>query len=233
VLAPPRIATFFKGVLLAWVLLAETSARAQAPKDDGPETARSLYDKATGAYALGNYKRAAELYERAFELKPDPALLFNGAQAHRLAGNKERAYELYRSYLRVYPKGPGRVEAARHAENLKRELEEKSGKSGKNEQNAAANQPPAVAPPSPAMAPLSPPAVSPSFTQPSPTDAELASKAPEPGERSLFRRPIFWVIAGTVVLVALGAGIAVAASGSKDPAPATWGTIGPGMGASP
>jgi tetratricopeptide (TPR) repeat protein len=224
VLAPPRIATYLKSIMLACVLFSAVPARA-----DEPDTARSLYDKATSAYALGNYKRAAELYERAFEMKADPALLFNGAQAHRLAGNKERAYELYRNYLRVYPKGPGRAEAARHAENLKRELDEKSSAA-----TSPTPPPTSVAPPPAATVALSPPPAPPSFTQPSPgSDVEVGAKAQEPGERSLFKRPMFWVIAGAVVLAAAGIGIAVATSGSKDPAPATWGTIGPGMGASP
>jgi tetratricopeptide (TPR) repeat protein len=206
-------------VTLAW-LLAAPAARAEEPAP--PETARTLYDKATGAYALGNYKRAAELYERAFELKADPALLFNMAQAYRLAGNKERAHDLYRSYLRVYPKGPGRVEATRHAENLKRDLDQKT---------AAAAIAPATTPVAP---PPVAPAAPPSFAQPSPgSEADLAAKPAESNDRPLLKRPIFWVITGAVVLVAVGAGIAVAASrgsDSKSPAGPTWGTVGgPGM----
>src|SRR5215831_10307221 len=72
-----------------------------AAADDASE-ARTYVDKATASYALGHYAAAAENFEKAFELKPDPALLYNAAQAHRLAGNKERALTLYQSYLRVY-----------------------------------------------------------------------------------------------------------------------------------
>ena len=62
---------------------------------------RDYLDKATAAFAFNRYAVAAENYEKAFELKPDPAVLYNAAQAHRLAGNKERALDLYQSYPHV------------------------------------------------------------------------------------------------------------------------------------
>jgi tetratricopeptide (TPR) repeat protein len=64
--------------------------------------ARRHYEKATAAFGLGKYDEAAREYEAAFELKPDPALLYNAAQAYRLAGRSARAIELYRNYLRLY-----------------------------------------------------------------------------------------------------------------------------------
>jgi hypothetical protein len=209
----PRVLASTQGVLLVFVLLTASAAGAEK------ETAKSLYEKATGAYALGNYKKAAELYERAFELKPDPALLFNGAQAHRLAGNKERAYELYRSYLRVFPNGPGNVEAARHADNLKRDLDAKT---------ATATSPPpsttVLPPPATVASATEPP---PTFVAPSPNSDVGVSAAPEGEvhERSLFKRPLFWVVTGAVVLAA-AAGIAFAATRGKekDPVP-TFGGI--------
>ena len=78
-----------------------TAAAGPALADDRAD-ARVHYDKATAAYALGRYADAAAEFEQAFTLKPDPAILYNAAQAYRLAGNKERALQLYRSYLRVY-----------------------------------------------------------------------------------------------------------------------------------
>ena len=50
----------------------------------GPnEEARAYSDKATAAFALAKYAVAAENFEKAFELRPDPALLYNAAQAHQ------------------------------------------------------------------------------------------------------------------------------------------------------
>ena len=86
-------------MLVAPVGAGTAAARAGRPTRG---RARAHYDKATAAYALGRYGDAATEFERAFTLKPDPAILYNAAQATRLAGKKERALELYRSYLRVY-----------------------------------------------------------------------------------------------------------------------------------
>src|SRR5205807_10015881 len=63
-----------------------------APSATAPaEDAKSLFEHGMTLYALGRYTEAAPLFERAFELKPDPALLYNAAQAHRLAGHSQRA----------------------------------------------------------------------------------------------------------------------------------------------
>ena len=66
--------------------------------------AKRSYERGTAAYVLGHYDEAADAYEHAFTLKPDAALLYNAAQAHRLAGHKTRALLLYQNYLRVYGK---------------------------------------------------------------------------------------------------------------------------------
>ncbi|MGH8324723.1 MAG: tetratricopeptide repeat protein, partial [Steroidobacteraceae bacterium] len=57
--------------------------------------AKPLYNRAATAYALGRYSEAAKLFERVFELKQDPAVLYDAAQAHRLAGEKLKALVLY------------------------------------------------------------------------------------------------------------------------------------------
>ena len=92
-----RYAAFFSLILASAVAAA-----------DAGDQARAHYDDANAAYALGNYARAAEEFERAFELKPDPALLFNAAQGHRLAGNNARALLLYQNYLSLSAPGQQR-----------------------------------------------------------------------------------------------------------------------------
>ena len=82
-----------------------------------PSAARRAYDEATAAFGLGHYQEAAEKYETAFSLRPDPALLYNAAQAYRLAGNRPRALELYRNYLRLYPDRQN-ADEARHKGKL-------------------------------------------------------------------------------------------------------------------
>src|SRR5262245_50081387 len=81
--------------------------------------ARRMYEEATAAFGLGRYGEAAEKYEGAFALRPDPALLYNAAQSYRLAGNKQRALELYRNYVRLYPDGTNAAEARAHVASLR------------------------------------------------------------------------------------------------------------------
>jgi tetratricopeptide (TPR) repeat protein len=73
-----------------------------AQADHAADVARGLNDRAAGAYALGRFAEAADLYEQAFAAKPVPELLYNAAQAQRFAGNKTRALQLYENCLRVY-----------------------------------------------------------------------------------------------------------------------------------
>ena len=129
--------------------------RAQAANE---EEARGYLDRATAAYALNKYAVAAENFEKAFELKPDPALLYNAAQSYRLAGNKERALALYESYLRVYGGADKRGQVEARIKDLKQAIAN---------DKAVANSPPYTTLPvgvgkttQPPPAPATPPAAS-------------------------------------------------------------------------
>src|SRR5262249_36399535 len=82
------------------------------------EKARAHFKSGLAAYTLGDYPKAAEEYEAAYAEEPDPALLYNAAQAQRLAGNKARALFLYRNYLRYFPNQSNRAEVREHIANL-------------------------------------------------------------------------------------------------------------------
>jgi tetratricopeptide (TPR) repeat protein len=104
----------FSHLLLCAALL--TASLARAEEDD----ARALFDKGTAAFAIGHYGAAAAAYERAFEQRPDPALLYNAAQAWRLAGDKPRALQLYTNYVHIYAtRITNRVEVERRIEELR------------------------------------------------------------------------------------------------------------------
>jgi tetratricopeptide (TPR) repeat protein len=77
---------------------------------DDAQSAREHYQKGTSYYDLGRYADAIREFEAAYEIKNDPALLYNLAQSHRLAGNSEQALHFYRTYLRRVPKAPNRTE---------------------------------------------------------------------------------------------------------------------------
>jgi tetratricopeptide (TPR) repeat protein len=111
-----------KAVLIVGLVLALRPAAGAAPA--GKQDARRAYEEATAAFGLGRYAEAAEKYEAAFALRPDPALLYNAAQSYRLSGNKARALELYRNYVRLYPDGANAEDARSHVAALKKVIEE-------------------------------------------------------------------------------------------------------------
>jgi tetratricopeptide (TPR) repeat protein len=186
--------------------------------------ARKAYDAATAAFGLGHYAEAAEKYETAFSIHPDPALLYNCAQAYRLAGNRDRALELYRNYLRLYPDRSNAEEARSQVAALSKALE--------NERHAAVAPPPVA--PAPTPAPM-PPAVAPEPVTLSPAPAPspppvsqtvaatvttTPSSEPPPTAGS---RTWLWIAVGAAVVVGGTVAILFATRGEKFP-DATYGT---------
>src|SRR6476619_768228 len=70
---------------------------------DASADATAHYQSATAFFAVGEFAKAADEYQQAYTIKPDPALLYNAAQSYRLAGNNERAIILYKNYVSLYP----------------------------------------------------------------------------------------------------------------------------------
>lgn len=196
-----RAASWGRFAAILMVLLVSRPAGAAEPANI--VEARVLYQKATAAYGLGNFAEAALLYEKAFALTTKPELLFNAAQAHRRANNKERARELYTSYLQIFPKGSGGELAERRIDELNKAIEE--------ERSRPAIQPPSAAALAPAAAPAPAPAI------------DLTATAPAEAPRPLYRSPWLWAGVGAVVLASVV--VVVALSGTQQPTP-TWGTVG-------
>lgn len=185
--------------------------------------AKQHFDKATSAYALGRLAEAAQEYELAFDAKPDPALLYDAAQAHRLAGNKPRALLLYQNYLRIYgDKAPRHDEVNRRIAELKAAIE--------TDQRVATAPPTEPAKPEPvaeppAATPAPAPATVPAATAtPTPVaHAALTERAPE---KPLVKKPWFWaVIAGSAAVVATGVALGVVYGSSDKPPRASLGTL--------
>ena len=206
---------------------------------EGRQDARHHYEQATAAFGLGHFLEAAEHYQAAFSLRPDPALLYDAEQAYRLGGNKARALELYRNYARLYGNAPNAPDARNHAAVLEREL---------SAVPAPGDAPPAadtvVAPadtssPAPASPPsaenqaraaepapeltLTPPPASSSSSLVSlavTPDGDTAARRDAP---SLVQRPWFWIAIGAVAAAGVLA-VVLATGGDKDPKPSI-GTI--------
>jgi len=102
-------------------LLVASAAWAQA-KPDSKVAAKEHYVRGTSYYDLGKYDEAIKEFEAAYQLKNDPAFLYNLAQSYRLAGNAERALHFYRTYLRYMPKAPNRAEIEDRIAALERQM---------------------------------------------------------------------------------------------------------------
>jgi tetratricopeptide (TPR) repeat protein len=204
-------------VLVVAALVAFSPALARAAGSS--EEARVYFDKATASFALGYYPVAAENFEKAFEIRPDSALLYNAAQAHRLAGNKERALILYQNYLRLYTKAPLRPEIEGRVEELKRAIER---------DRVVATTPPSSTLPvttsrAPGPAVVSAAAAAPTVdlrpSSPASPRATLVTQAQPAPSQPLTRRPVFWVaVAGGIAAVTVVVLVA-ALSGDRNPSP--------------
>ena len=69
-------------------------------------------------YDLGEFEDAIHLFKRAYELSKQPGLIFNIAQAHRLAGNIADSVYAYHTFLRLVPNAPNREDVERRIADL-------------------------------------------------------------------------------------------------------------------
>jgi tetratricopeptide (TPR) repeat protein len=203
-------------VLIAVLLGASSSAKADRNE------ARKAYDEATAAFGLGRYAEAAEKYEKAFSIHPDPALLYNCAQAYRLAGNRARALELYRNYVRLYPDRSNADEARSQVAALSKAIDD--------EKQAAVAPPPAqtaapvvASPPPTAPAPALSTATASSSAPVSQTVAAGIATGPSAEPPSGGSHTWIWIAAGAAVVVGATVAILLATRGERFP-DASYGT---------
>src|SRR5689334_7792731 len=104
-------------VLLHFVLLGSlaglgaSTASAQPGAPSKIQLAKQYTDAGLAAQRSGDYDTAITLYQKAYEQVAHPTLIFDMAQAHRLAGREAEALRLYRKYLSEAATGPHAQEA--------------------------------------------------------------------------------------------------------------------------
>jgi hypothetical protein len=89
--------------------------------------AKQLYDDGEKAYNLGQFDKSIDLFTKAYEEWPEPAFLFNIAQAYRQAGNCKQALFFYKRFLSLKEndtKKPIKPEVKKDVEGRIAELEE-------------------------------------------------------------------------------------------------------------
>ena len=109
-------------VLLAGVAAADPTAKDQA---------KAHFKQGKAFQDVGAFAKAAVEYKTAYDLDPRPEMLFNIAQAYRLAGDKQSAVDYFQKYLAAQPSGPGANEARIHIAELTKQLEEEAAAKAK------------------------------------------------------------------------------------------------------
>jgi hypothetical protein len=105
----------------AWIataVLVAASAAAQA--EPVPDKARQLADRGRVLHDAGDYVDAIAAFNEAYVLAPSPGLLFNLAQAYRLAGKCDDAAWMYRRYLDSHPGPDKRALAETHLASVEK-----------------------------------------------------------------------------------------------------------------
>ena len=80
------------------VLLAAGPAQGEAEPAPRAEAERT-FEEGNRRFHDGDYHAAIPLFQRAYDLSGEPALIFNIAQSHRLAGECQSAIAAYRRFL--------------------------------------------------------------------------------------------------------------------------------------
>ena len=98
-------------------------ARAEpaAPTDEARAVAREHYGKAVSHFNANEYVAAAEEFLAVHKVIPQPALLYNAAQAYRLGGDGAKALEYYRRFAKEAP-------VAKQKSDVERRIRELEGK---------------------------------------------------------------------------------------------------------
>jgi tetratricopeptide (TPR) repeat protein len=94
-------------VLLCSIAMAQFPLRAHADpvSEEVKAKANDYVAQGLASQEAGDYDAAIGYYSSAYQLLPHPVLLFNMAQAHRLAGRIDQALGLYQKYVDDDPKG--------------------------------------------------------------------------------------------------------------------------------
>ena len=185
--------------------------------------ARQHYEKATAHFAVGEFAEAAGEYQAAFKAKPDPALLYDAAQAYRLANNPDKALILYRNYLQLYPNESNISEVRAQIEKLKDAVA--AAEKAKTAPPTGTNEPKRIAPDAtPAETTTARPSSEPTNSIGSSSQAVEA----EPPARAtpIYKKWWLWTAVGVVV----AGGVVVAVVLTTQPS-GTWSNapdVGPG-----
>lgn len=124
--------------IVACLMCSSASALARAPhpptppkegaKEGSSEKTRAadLFKKSADAYLKGDFTQAIALLDEAYQLDPQPVLLYNLARAHEGLGHLDEAITLYERYLTQEPTSPDRGAIEQRIVTLRRQRDERA-----------------------------------------------------------------------------------------------------------
>jgi tetratricopeptide (TPR) repeat protein len=187
--------SFAAAALVATVCSAAAAQpRAKSPRDE----AKEQYERGVVAYNVERFDEAIAAFTRAYELDPEPILLYNIAQARWKKGDNDRALFYYRRYLEADPAASNRAAVEARIQEIER-----------------ARQPSPPPPPATA-APAAAPAPAPVYVQATP---------PPPAPPPIYRRPLFWAGVAAAAAAAVVTVVLISAQGPPDRCQECRGTI--------
>jgi tetratricopeptide (TPR) repeat protein len=199
---------------LCFVLISSLALSREASADNGDDAqraeARKDYESGLAHFNLREYKQAAEDFQAAYRLRPDPVFLYNLAQSYRLGNDPEQALYFYRAYLRTSENPQNRAEVEGRIAGLEKLVADKR----------KLETPPdhALAPKEKSLQPQAP--------------AIVATQPPEPRRTPVYKKWWLWTAVGVVVAgAAVGLGVGLSAKSATFNA--SLGTVGPTLTVSP
>lgn len=210
-------------LVVAIACIARTAGAADDPK--------KMFETATAEFNLGHYEKAASMYEDIYKLTLEPLMLYNIAQARRLAGDFDKATFFYKGYLRAQPQAKNRSEVQKRIAELELAIEAKRRGQERppnapvtvephaRAQTATSQPPPAAEPatqprasePTPSTGETATPPPSEAQAQPAAQPATAANETPS-SEKPVWKKWWFWTIIGGVVVVGVVVAVAVVAT---------------------
>lgn len=217
--------------MVGLILLSGGVARAEDPD---AEAARQHYKAATGHFAVGEFSDAAAEYEAAFKLHQDPALLFNAAQARRLAGENQKALVLYKNFLHLYPSSPNIPVVREQIDKLQEVVAAEAKAKSSPPTNTVEPRPDQAQQQQQQTTATTTPAPATTTTPPPPATAATEAPPPSNEKPPFWKKWWFWTAIGVVVVAAVVIPVAVIESQpawnnlpAQGPgAPAARGTLG-------
>jgi hypothetical protein len=110
-------------LLVPLLAVSLAAAPALARGSDDASSAKEHYKRGLTLYELGKYDDAVTEFEQAYEIKDDPILLYNIAQALRLNKKYSEAVRFYRTYLKRKPGAANRADVEQKVASLEELVE--------------------------------------------------------------------------------------------------------------